>query len=966
MTLQPVLTPVPGERGKRPRGEGHDDPGREARLTSVPTVEAEPAASPDEGHGAGPRPVGGSVTLHGRRRERQQLDELLHALRTGRGQALVVRGPSGIGKTALLNDLAERAGGCRTIRVAGVRAESRIPYAGLHQLCLPALDRINRLPAIQAEALQTAFGAHGVSAPHPLLVGLGLLSLLAELAGERPLLCLVDDAQWLDPASAQALGLAVRRLASEPIAVVVGLRDPANDEHLVSLPDLPLGGLGEADAGAVLDGAVAGALDGRVRARVLAEARGNPGALRDALRGLAPEAIAGGLGLAQAPSVPGRNAKDRQELDDLPAAARRLLLIAALEPLGDPAVVLRAARGAGLDAGAAAAAIAAGLIAIGGLIRFRDPNLRRVIRDAATPQERHDAHRALADAIDAGQDPVRAAWHRGHATAWPDEDVAAGLEGAAACARAQANGATTAALLHRAVELTPDPAAQARRALTAAEALHDAGAEEASLRMLAAAETGPLGDALRPRTRLLRARITHKATRGDESAALLLDAAERLRADDAALATDAYREALLAAISAGTLARGRTVGDVAAAIARTTAGDPSGDPLLAGVSALVVDGYGAAAPTIRRALAAPPTAATATVPALLLGCVAARAMADDAAWEHHTTRLLALARRTGTLSAMPTALGTRLMFELLSGDLGAALERADELRVTIATTGARASLDPAVWLAAWRGRADEALALSASRRPDAIRRGNGQWLNLSDWLCAMALNGVGRYEEALACAGRASGHPFDVGFAFWLLPELIEAAVRSEDVERAREPTRRLAALATATGTDWALGLAARCEALLDLDDHTERRYREALARLGRTRIRSALARTHLLYGEWLRRQRRRVDAREHLRIAHEMLAEMGAEGFAERTRRELIATGETVRRRSPETLDDLTPQEAEIARLAASGQTNREIGAQLFLSPRTVEWHLRKVFGKLGVSSRKALSGVLAGAARP
>jgi DNA-binding CsgD family transcriptional regulator len=961
----PVLTPVPGE-GLTDAPGAAQAPGREVRLTPVPAVAPEPVATPDDGHAPGPRAVVGSVTLHGRRRERQQLDELLHALWAGRGQALVVRGPSGIGKTALLDDLAERAAGCRTVRVAGVLAESQIPYAGLHQLCLPALDRLDRLPAIQAEALRTAFGPDGDSAAHPLLVGLGLLSLLAELADERPLLCLVDDAQWLDRASAQALGLAVRRMASEPIAVVIGLREPAHAEHLVSLPSLPLDGLGEADAGAVLDGAVSGALDGRVRARVLAEARGNPGALRDALRGLAPEQVAGGLGLALAPSVPGQNPRDRQTLGELPEAARRLLLLAALEPLGDPAVVRRAARSVGLDTGAAAPAIAEGLIAIDGLIHFREPNLRRVIRETATPQERLDAHRALADAIDGEQDPVRAAWHRGHATAWPDEAVAAGLEDAAARVRAGASSATAAALLQRAVELTPDAAVQARRALAAAEALYDAGAEEASLRMLAAAETGPLDDALRARARLVRARITHKATRGDESPSLLLDAAERVRADDAALATDAYREALLAAISAGTLARGRTVGDVAATIARATAGDPSGDPLLAGVSALVVDGYDSAAPTIRRALAAPPTTATTTVPALQLACVAARALGDDAAWEQNATRLLEHARQTGALSAVPGALATQLMFGLLSGDLTAALQRADELRVAIATTGARVSLDPAVWLAAWRGRADEALALTASRRPDAVQRGNGLWLNLSDWLCAMALNGTGRYEEALACAGRAPGHPYDVGFAFWLLPELIEAAVRGEDVERARRPARRLAALAAASGTDWALGLAARCEALLESDDHAERRYREALARLGRTRMRSALARTHLLYGEWLRRQRRRVDARQQLRIAHDMLTEMGAEGFAERTRRELIATGETVRRRSPETLDDLTPQEAEIARLAASGRTNREIGAQLFLSPRTVEWHLRKVFGKLGVSSRKALSSVLAGSARP
>jgi DNA-binding CsgD family transcriptional regulator len=343
--------------------------------------------------------------------------------------------------------------------------------------------------------------------------------------------------------------------------------------------------------------------------------------------------------------------------------------------------------------------------------------------------------------------------------------------------------------------------------------------------------------------------------------------------------------------------------------------------------------------------------------------VAARAMADDAAWERQTSRLLQLGRETGTLAVVPNAVATRLMFELLSGRLPAALELADELRVATATSSARASLDPALWLAAWRGRADEALALAESRRPDALRRGNGQWLNLAGWLCAMVLNGVGRYEEAMACAERTSGHPHDVGFAFWTLPERVEAAVRSGDVELARRPAAQLTEIAAASGTDWALGLAARCEALLKAGPDAEPQYREAIARLSKTRIRSALARTHLVYGEWLRRQQRRVDAREQLRAAHDMLTAMGADAFADRARRELLATGETVRRRSPDALDDLTPQEAEIAQLAASGQTNREIGTQLFLSPRTVEWHLRKVFGKLGVSSRKELTGVLAGA---
>jgi DNA-binding CsgD family transcriptional regulator len=909
--------------------------------------------------GASPWPAAGHRTLRGLHLERQRLDDLLHALGTGHGQVLVVHGAAGAGKTALLDDLAERATGCRTIRVAGVATEARLPYAGLHQLCLPMLDRLAGLPTTHAEALRAAVGLGGAALPSPLLVGLGLLALLADLAAERPVLCVIDDAQWLDPASAQALGVAVRRLGAHPIATVIAVREPSHDEPLASLPGLRLAGLDDADAGAVLDAAVTGPLDERIRARVVAEARGNPGALLDALRDVAPEAAAGGLGLALAEPIDRLATEDDlRAIAALPEATRRLLLIAALEPFGDPATVLAAAAGGGLGRAAATAATHAGLLTIDGLVRFRDPHLRRVVHAAATPQERLDAQRALAGAT---TDAACASWHRGHGTAWPDEAVAARLERAAEQVLSRGGTATGAALAQRAVELSPGAPERAQRALIAAEAMHDAGAEEASLRLLAAAEAGPLNDARRARARLLRGRVAHKVTRGDDAPGLLLDAADQLR--DPALAADAHREALLAAMSAGTLARGRTVVDVAAAIAHATTSDPSADPLLTGFSTLVLAGPAAAAPALARALAAVPASTSLT--ALSLGCVAARARADDAAWERQSARLLQLGRERGVLATVPGALGTRLMFELLSGQLSIALELADELRVATARAGARASMDPDLWLAAWRGRADEALALTTSRRPDAIRRGNGQWLNLADWLCAMLFNGAGRYDDALTCADRSPGHPYDIGFAFWRLPELVEAAVRSGDVARARPPAAELSMLAAASGTDWALGLAARGQALVDPGDGAEARYREAIARLGRTRMRSALARTHLVYGEWLRRHGRRVDAREQLGAAHDMLAAMGADAFADRARRELVATGATVRRRTTDALDDLTPQEAEIARLAASGQTNREIGTQLFLSPRTVEWHLRKVFSKVGVSSRRELTGALGGAAR-
>jgi DNA-binding CsgD family transcriptional regulator len=429
---------------------------------------------------------------------------------------------------------------------------------------------------------------------------------------------------------------------------------------------------------------------------------------------------------------------------------------------------------------------------------------------------------------------------------------------------------------------------------------------------------------------------------------------------DARLAADGYREALLAAISAGPLARERTLAQVATPIAAGA----SGDPLLIGLGTLALRGYAAGAPMITRVIANPP-APGASLASLRLGCIASRAVADDAAWERRSSLLLKLARDTGVLSSVPGALTERLVFELQSGRLAEALALGDQLGAVVASSPARGSLDPRPWIAAHRGRADEALALLDGRRADVLRRGHGQWLTIAEGAAALALNGAGAYEDALAHALRADVHPYDLGIAYWVLPELVEAAVRAGDPERAHAPAARLAEIAAAAGTDWAHGLAARAAALLDPTDAAEAHHAEAIARLGRTRIRTALARAHLLYGEWLRRRHRRVDARTQLRLAHAMLAEMGADGFAERARRELIATGETVRRRSADTLDDLTPQEAEVARLAAGGHTNREIGAQLFLSPRTVEWHLSKVFGKLGVSSRRALTGVLVEGAR-
>lgn len=907
--------------------------------------------------------------FRGRHRERQLLDERLDGARAGRSQVLVVRGEMGIGKTALLDDLCGRAAGFRVVRAPGAGSEIELDFAGLHRLFAPFLDRLSRLPGPQADALEVVFGLRGGDAPDRLLVGLAALTLLSDIAEEGPLLCVLDDAQWLDRPSAQALAFAARRLMADPVVLLFGVREPCEDVELASFPALSLSGLAIDDARAVLDSILPGPLDPRVRDRIVAETRGNPLALHELPRALTPEELTGGFGFSETPMIYGRIEDGYlRRLETLPETTRRLLLVAAAEPLGDPVLVLRAADALGIAATAAAPAAHAGLVELGGQVRFSHPLIRRVVYTSATPGERRAVHRALADATDAGRDPDRRAWHRGQATAGLDEAVAAELEHSAARARSRGGFAAGGAFLQRAAELTPEPGRRSRRALAAAEANHRAGAGDAAMRLLSVAETGPLDETAEAQAELVRAQIAFSTTRGRDAPALLLSAAKRLEPINAPQARETYRDALLAALSAGVFAEPGSLHRAAEGVLSATPDGSPGGRLLEGFARLTRDGHGAAAAPLQDALEsfdAEPLSDDGRLRWMWLACTTARAVADDARWDAFSAHQLRLARRTGALSLLPVALAERFNFELLSGDLEAAASLAAESDAVIDATGAPPSLTRHTLVAAWRGREEEAIRMIDATRRDVVRRGEGQWLIATEWLTALLFNGLGRYEDALAAAVRASGHPLDVGLSTWVLTERVEAAARSGRPELAVEPARRLTEIARASGTDWALGLAARSNALLLDGAAAELAYQDAIARLARTRIRSALARAQLVYGEWLRRERQRVDAREQLRAAHEAFTTMGADAFADRARRELLATGEIVRRRSPETLDDLTPQETEIARMAAGGKTNAEIGSQLFLSPRTVEWHLRKVFGKLGVSSRRDLPDVLAIGAR-
>jgi DNA-binding CsgD family transcriptional regulator len=907
-------------------------------------------------------------TLRGRRSECEALDGVLAGVLAGESRALVLRGEAGVGKTALLDYLAAHASQCRVARAAGVESEMELPFAGLHQLCAPMLDRLGHLPDPQRDALATAFGLSVSESPDRFLVGLATLTLLSDVAGERPLVCVIDDAQWLDRASAQALAFVARRLRAEAVAVVFAERERSRE--LTGLPELAVGGLANRDALALLESVVAGPLDERVRERIVAETDGNPLALIELPQGLTHAELAGGFGLPSGSALSSQIEESfRRRLSELPPDSRELLLIAAAEPVGDPITVWRAAEILGVGPEAAGPPSRAGLVEFAGRVRFRHPLVRSAVYRSPSVDDRLRAHRALAEATDPAVDPDRRAWHLAHATPALDEKVAAELEESAGRAQARGGLAAAAAFLRRAADLTPEPVPRCRRALAAARWSHEAGAPDAALESLAVAEAGPLDELQRARAELLHGQIRFAVDRGRDAPPLLLAAAKRLEALDAKLSRETYLDAFSAALFAGRLAQDAGVREVADAVlaanwSEAGARSPrAGDLLLEGVAVLTTRGYEAGAPILKRALGAfrdEPMSDADALRWLWLACRVARALGDDESWDELTGRQVHLAREAGALSVLPIALIERFGVQLFIGDLGEAQSLVTEAEAVVEATGSHLAPQGAIALAAWRGDEEAMSALIDASRQEVVRRGEGLWLIATEWASAVLFNSLGRYSDALAACEQAGSDPEELGVSTWVPTEFIEAAVRAGEPERADAPLRRLQNISRASGADWALGVEARSRALLAEGEEAERLYRDAIERLRRTRIKVALARAHLLYGEWLRREGRRVQAREQLRTAHEAYAAMGMEGFAERARRELVATGETVRRRSVETRDELTAQEGQIARLAADGRTNPEIGAQLFISPRTVEWHLRKVFVKLEISSRRDLRRAL------
>jgi DNA-binding CsgD family transcriptional regulator len=915
---------------------------------------------------AGGRSAPGGLALRGRRDECAVLDGVREGARAGRSGVLVVRGEAGVGKTALLDCAIGPVSDMRVVRASGVESEMELAFAVLQQLCAPLLDRLEGLPAPQRHALEITFGLSEGPAPDRFFVGLAVLGLLSEAAEERPLLCVIDDAQWLDRASAQALAFVARRLQAESVGMLFAVREAVRE--LAGLPELVVVGLRDSDARQLLISVVPGRLDQRVADQLLAEAHGNPLALLEFSRGLAHADLAGGFRLPEALPLEGR-IEDRfvQRLEALPADTRRLLLVAAADPTGDPALVWRAAARLGVTGVALDPLAGADLIEIGARVRFRHPLVRSAVYRAAGRDERRRVRAALAEATDPRVDPDRRAWHLAEAMAGPDESVAGALERAAGRAQARGGLSAAAVFLERASALTPDPGQRAQRALAAAQAKYESGALEDALTLLTAAETGGVDDLQRGRVHLLRAQIAFAVQRGGDAPALLLAAARELEAVDPDRARSTYLEALEAARFADGLARGADVVEVSkAALAGPAARRPPRptDLLLQGMATLPIEGHAAAVPILKAALSA--FREEAVLPPeesrwLSFACRAAWDVWDEESWRLLATRELRRARDAGALTAMPLLLSSRSYLHVLCGELSTAESLLDEIRAITAATGIPAHRYVEIWVAALCGREPELLGLLEDFTADANARGEGFALGFAGQASAVLYNGLGRYAEAFAAVREAVDvAPYSELSTPSAVAELVEAAARAGERRIAERALERLTLSTRPSGSDWALAVEARSRALLSEGDAAERLYQEAIERLRRTPVRVQLARSHLLCGEWLRRERRRLDARDQLRTALEMFTSMGAEAFAARAERELLATGERVRKRRVETREQLTAQEMQIARAAGDGLSNAEIGARLFISRHTVAYHLRKVFSKLDITSRNQLVRVL------
>ncbi|WP_319437326.1 AAA family ATPase [Mycobacterium sp. RTGN5] len=911
------------------------------------------------------------MNLRGRDRECQTLDALITGIPSG-SQVLVLRGEAGVGKSALLDYAAARADGVRVLRVVGVESDMELAFAGLQQLCAPLLDYLDVLPEPQRAALNVAFGRGLGVTPDRFLVGLAVLSLLATAAGTQPLLCVIDDAQWLDQVSVQTLGFVARRLLAEPLALIFAVRD--RPDVLAGLPELRVEGLSDGDARDLFDAVTLGGIDPRVRDRVVAETRGIPLAILEVPRSATPTELAGGFWISGKRSSTAAIEEDFvRRIRALPPDTQRLLLVAAAEPTGDAALFLRTAAALAIAVDALGPAEAAGIIKFGGHMHFHHPLMRSAAYRAADVTDRRTIHRALAEATNPQADPDRRAWHRANASLGPDDAVAAELEASASRAASRGGVAAAAAFLERATALTADPHLRGTRAIASAHAKREAAAPEAARELLAIAELAPLSDLQRAQVVRMQAQLEFMGSRAGEAgapqtgeaAALLLTAARGLDGLDDELARETYLEALTAAMYAGRLAEPGLLVEVAKAGRDAVAGfaAPSRpiDLLLSGMTHRILDGPGAGSVHLSAALkswntnAQNETGAVQHWPFPIAQESAAHELWDDAVLQQIATDMVRRARDGGALAVLPSALVYRAGVHVYTGEFAEAAAVLEEADAITAATGHMPMKYHSLTLAAWRGVPADAVERIEAAAADGLAKGEGRLIGVSGFTAAVLYNGLSRYQEALEAAQRCCEYE-DLGFHGWCLFELIEAAVHVGDRGSAQAALPRLEQRPGTSGTEWGLGVVAAARALLAADDDAERLFVEALERLEAARIRPHVARVRLSYGEWLRRVNRRTDARAQLSEAYASFTRMGAQAFAERARRELVVTGEKVRKQTVSSGTELTAQEAQIARLAAQGHTNSEIGAQLFISAHTVEWHLRKVFAKLGITSRRQL----------
>jgi DNA-binding CsgD family transcriptional regulator/tetratricopeptide (TPR) repeat protein len=914
------------------------------------------------------------VELVGRPAEREALSGLLTRVAKGYSGALVLRGEPGVGKTALLDETlaAGAADGMQTARLTGVEPETQLGYAGLHRFLLPFADRLERLPAPQRDALRSTFGLVAGPPADRFLVALAVLTLLGEVASQVPLVCVVDDVQWLDPESVVVLGFVARRLYAERVVLLFAVREPAGElPALAGLPELAISGLDDHAALELLASLAPGRLSPAVGARIATETGGNPLALAEVARELSPAQLAGAEALPE-PLPAGGSLEQAfgRRVSRLPPETRLLLAVAAAEPGGSQALLWRAAGELGIDPDAAAAADLGGLAEVDPQVEFRHPLIRSAVYHAIPLPQRRRIHRALAAVAD-GEWPDRVAWHLGMAAAGPDEAVAARLEQAAGQARDRGGYAATVTFLSRAAELSAEEGQRAVRLLAAAEAALIAGQPFQAGALLEEA-TPKLGDPLaRAQARRLQGTLRLALGQAGEASSILLAAARAFEPVEVRAAREALLEALVATLYTGWSA-GRAVLLEIAAAARSmpiaVESEASATDLLPdGFAARAAAGYPASVSLLRRAIAQ--LRAGALTPReglrwLALGCAAAAELFDDQAQHALAIRLVQLARDQGALTMLPVALVNQsVRAEVVAGRFDAAracFTEASEISAATGNPGVLGSGLAEVYELAWRGRETDTRRVAAAVAREATAAGRGSHRMDAQYCLAVLELSLGNYQAALQYALDVyeDDNP-DVGTH--VLPDLVEAAARCGQTGIADAALGRLAERALASGTPLALGLLARSRALLADDADAEVLYEEAIGHLRQCRARPQLARAHLVYGEWLRRQRRRRDARAQLRAAHDMFTSMGAEAFAERARVELLATGERARQRTAGTAEELTPQEAQIARLVSQGDSNRDIAAHLFLSPSTVDYHLRKVFRKAGVTSRTQLARVMA-----